>query len=684
VANNFAADPGCVALWRFESGALTADSIGGNTLTNNGVSEATGAGNFKEGSCAGDFEDSQDDYMTIADASLDAGFPLKSGDMVKKTSVAFWCKFERVTTTNMYIFSKYNITENKRSFALSLGISDPNVLHVYYGYNNGANYETMPLHYPQAGRWYHIGIACDGVNKTCTARVWDDTAGEATTYTKNWTNEQSVADVVFALGARRDLTSSYEYDGILDEFAVFNRILSVGEFDQIRTGTFHSYEESILESLDLSDVLRYFAESVEESLILTDRIPQYEGVVEDTIHLEESFHSNWSEAVNDDVDLADADTLGLHYYGEIAEEAEFSDSDSYAYIANVSLTDTVFIYDNALPGWAKTVLEGVNLADAPLPVLGIRVSDWLTLRDSQSNNWDGTEMVAPEGLNLYDLPYGARVINRSIAESVQLADNITLQWIVGVLDYMRFSDLATVVGLFNHSAADTLRLTDEARRAFDKLIADVLALVDTAAVLISFMPSLAESLGLADASSCVSAIGKVVSDALVMTDQTTSGLSAYCLVQDAIALNVIIDIDGETYECYVLNTPKFFPSVYSGFDFNSYCMFEGKTYGANSTGIYELTGDTDAGETINTGVVLSQTTFGVPDRKKLRRAWLGISGTQPMLMLEVEDGTRRAYAIDTRGEVGSDRDISGKKWKLSVTSFDELDFIKILPVALAG
>jgi hypothetical protein len=55
-----------------------------------------------------------------------------------------------------------------------------------------------------------------------------------------------------------------------------------------------------------------------------------------------------------------------------------------------------------------------------------------------------------------------------------------------------------------------------------------------------------------------------------------------------------------------------------------------------------------------------------------------------MLMLEVEDGTRRAYAIDTRGEVGSDRDISGKKWKLSVTSFDELDFIKILPVALAG
>jgi hypothetical protein len=428
-------------------------------------------------------------------------------------------------------------------------------------------------------------------------------------------------------------------------------------------GPSNTLYETIEDSLNLSDELRYFAETIEETIDLIGELAKYYESGEDIINFAELLPACvYPLSANDGIALAD-----------ICNK-----------ILGLSVADTVFIYDNALPGWAKTVLEGVNLADAPLPVLGIRVSDWLTLKDSQSNNWDGTEIVPPERLNLYDLPYGARVINRSIAESVQLADNITLQWIVGVLDYMRFSDLATVVGLFNHSAADTLRLTDEARRAFDKLIADVLALVDTAAVLISFMPSLAESLGLADASSCVSAIGKVVSDALVMTDQTTSGLSAYCLVQDAIALNVIIDIDGETYECYVLNTPKFFPSVYSGFDFNSYCMFEGKTYGANSTGIYELTGDTDAGETINTGVVLSQTTFGVPDRKKLRRAWLGISGTQPMLMLEVEDGTRRAYAIDTRGEVGSDRDISGKKWKLSVTSFDELDFIKILPVALAG
>jgi len=254
---------------------------------------------------------------------------------------------------------------------------------------------------------------------------------------------------------------------------------------------------------------------------------------------------------------------------------------------------------------------------------------------------------------------------------------------VGVLESLRFNDLASAIGTFNHDASDSLTLTDEASRAFDKLIEETLAAIDTSAILTIFLPSLAESIVLSDATAHGLFASKTVSDSLNISDSAGSGLHAFTVVQDAIALNVLLEMEGEIYECYVLNTPKFLPSVYSGFDFNSYCTFEGKAYGANATGIYELTGDTDAGEDIQTGLVMPQTTFGIPDSKKLRRAWLGISGTSPTLVLEVEDGTRRAYAIDDYGEVGSDRGISGKKWKLSVANFDELDFIKLLPVALA-
>ena len=33
MANDFSGDPSCKAVWRFENGALTADSKGANTLT---------------------------------------------------------------------------------------------------------------------------------------------------------------------------------------------------------------------------------------------------------------------------------------------------------------------------------------------------------------------------------------------------------------------------------------------------------------------------------------------------------------------------------------------------------------------------------------------------------------------------------------------------------------------------
>ena len=50
--------------------------------------------NFKEGSASADFESTLSQYMSIADASLNAGFPLKNGDTNKVISVCFWIKIE--------------------------------------------------------------------------------------------------------------------------------------------------------------------------------------------------------------------------------------------------------------------------------------------------------------------------------------------------------------------------------------------------------------------------------------------------------------------------------------------------------------------------------------------------------------------------------------------------------------
>jgi hypothetical protein len=51
--------------------------------------------------------------------------------------------------------------------------------------------------------------------------------------------------------------------------------------------------------------------------------------------------------------------------------------------------------------------------------------------------------------------------------------------------------------------------------------------------------------------------------------------------------------------------------------------------------------------------------------------------------METENGLRKAYSIDSDGEVDASRTLRSKKWKLSVVDFDQLDFIKLIPVVLS-
>jgi hypothetical protein len=254
--------------------------------------------------------------------------------------------------------------------------------------------------------------------------------------------------------------------------------------------------------------------------------------------------------------------------------------------------------------------------------------------------------------------------------------------VVLVLEYLRFVDLATVVRKSGLSVAESMAFTDASSRGFDKAVESILTAVDVSSVVVTFLRSIAESLGVADTSSFTKKLGLSIGESLVIAEAVTSHGHLYNALYDTLAMNVLVELDGEIWEAYVLNTPKFLPSMYSGFGFNSYCVYEGRAFGANDTGIYELVGDTDAGEKIHTGVILSETDFSSPNQKKFRRGYLGISGDAPVMVFETESGQRQVYAIDTQGKVVFSSELKSKKWKLSIADFDTLESVKLIPVVL--
>ncbi|MFA7257548.1 MAG: hypothetical protein WC047_08250, partial [Kiritimatiellales bacterium] len=118
-------------------------------------------------------------------------------------------------------------------------------------------------------------------------------------------------------------------------------------------------------------------------------------------------------------------------------------------------------------------------------------------------------------------------------------------------------------------------------------------------------------------------------------------------------------------------------------NFNSYCEFQGVAYGANATGVFKLTGDTDNGATIHTGAALHETDFRARNDKRFRKAYLGVSGTEPVMIMETGEGERTVYSIDDKGKVDASRSLHSRDWTLSVSDFDSLESIQLVPVILA-
>jgi len=390
--------------------------------------------------------------------------------------------------------------------------------------------------------------------------------------------------------------------------------------------------------------------------------------------------SVYSTSNAEEATISDVASASENYAITINESMVLIDTTTSAYVFIIN--ESLFAWEEIINGWNVTTDENLILTDTQAIVLGLLISDWLTATDTQSNNWNGSEIVN-QTLNLYDIAEKYFQISDTINESLVTTDTTTWKLTIAVLEYLGFSSLSSAMKTMASSLSESMALTDTDSYAWATIISEALAAVDVPTVQTTFVNSISESLSPADAASFIKNIGISLNDSLVVTEIVSNLGTFYTSVYDTLKMNVMVELAGEVYECYVLNTPKFMPSMYSGFDFNSYCVFENRAFGANNTGIYELTGTTDAGNTIHTGIILPETDFGSRNQKKFRRAYLGISGTTPVMVCETEDGQRQVYNIDTHGKTVISHDLKSKEWKLSIADFDELETIKLIPVILS-
>jgi hypothetical protein len=233
--------PRPVALWRFEPTTFTDDSIGRNNLTNDGATlEAT---DRKEGSGCANLKASERDSLSIYDDYLAAGFPTRKGDPNVVISICFWMK-PRSFPYNATMISKYQIATDARSWRLFLSSAPSTNLKLAVGKGTGDEYTEYSFNQTNerlvANHWYHVAFTYRNSDRHYHVRVWDDTDRVVRVDREGTTPAaMAVTNAPIILGDT-PLESSY-FDGLLDEVAVFNTMLTSSQIDKIRRGECRLY-----------------------------------------------------------------------------------------------------------------------------------------------------------------------------------------------------------------------------------------------------------------------------------------------------------------------------------------------------------------------------------------------------------------------------------------------------------
>ena len=450
--------------------------------------------------------------------------------------------------------------------------------------------------------------------------------------------------------------------------------------------SYDGYAESLSESLDLDDssydIQRVLYPEVAEGLTISEAAaysPQI-VVLTDGLTISSAQTISWVLENADGLTISEAGTnIVANYYKAIAEGLTLSDTNSLYLALNFLNEDTLNIINVLKWSWGQNLTDSLTESDTITADVGLTLKEHISLIETIASQWKGTEALADK-LSLVDTASLAKFFWETIADGMTITDAITLGINFLLAEVVALSCAISSIGKFQHSLAESASVSDLTKISWEKSLADGLTISESLLKVYVTLVAITESLTMDEALTPETQLNNLLTDSLDISNAITVKMIMQEILSDGLDINVELVIDDEVWECWVVNTNDFNVSVYSGFNFNSYCEYAGNAYGANATGIYGLEGTTDDGTAFKSGIVLPATRFGIANNKKFRRAHFGISGTTPSLRVETDNGSATYTVASAKANIA--RSLKGKTWTLKVQDFDSLDFIELIPIIL--
>lgn len=302
--------------------------------------------------------------------------------------------------------------------------------------------------------------------------------------------------------------------------------------------------------------------------------------------------------------------------------------------------------------------DGVQVASAAeLVSLVIAAIERVTINATQENYAhlfeDATQEVVPQAV--------ANVVWQMVSvESIVVAPSVdhVKRQIVDAIEFLMVTGVATSMLSAINAVVTSLTVADVARIAVQENVTEAVEIQALVIDRAHHWHALVETALVADEATMTGHVTVLVDEAVAVAADGQSLGHFFENLSEVVAIFGALNIEGDDYLAWVINTETTAAWKYTNFNFNSFAELKHghatKYYGLRRDGLYLLEGATDAGQMIRASITFPQFDFNSEQQKSLgSTAYIAVK-SDGTLVLQVtstdpKTGNLVAYYYETEG-----------------------------------
>lgn len=339
-------------------------------------------------------------------------------------------------------------------------------------------------------------------------------------------------------------------------------------------------------------------------------------------------------------------------------------------VVTATVSKSLLIGDEVHVGYGAGILDVLKFDVANelwTPVFGFlrSIANGIGLHQTETTLWDRVAVIA-ETLRIAQASTPGMAYSPAITDFLRLAEALgagipriitehfgitesAVRAAFGliILQQLRIAPALTPAGRWHLALADALLLDDNLARFFGATVSSGLGITQTINKQFVANPAVSQVLGLHEALGRVLIFRLTVSQGIGLDDTEILRAIYHKTIAEGFEIAAGYVSPGGGFTTWAVNSRTSAVTEYQNWTFNSFAQMGVRYLAANSTGLYELNGDTDAGSGIIADIKSGMAQVGGSRFSSFKAAYLGLRGEGEFFFKLVSGtGVERTYRIN--------------------------------------